>query len=68
MLIVHLQRVNTSQALSLYDKRLRFQFDLRAVSYNRNQLAHGGPIPQNIAQELRDTIIGRRNKPGICIG
>jgi hypothetical protein len=35
------------------------------VSHNRNQLAHGGPITQNIAQELRDTIIGRRGKPGI---
>jgi hypothetical protein len=35
------------------------------ISHNRNKLAHGGSISQNIAQELRDTIIGRRDKPGI---
>lgn len=34
------------------------------VTY-RNRLAHGGPITQNVAQSLRTTIIGNRNKPGI---
>ena len=35
------------------------------VAMNRNKLAHGGPIPQSIAKELRDVIIGRKDKPGI---
>jgi hypothetical protein len=35
------------------------------VAKNRNTLAHGGPIPQSTAQELRDAIIGRKGKPGI---
>ena len=35
------------------------------VSHNRNEIAHGRPISQNIAQELRDAIIGRKGKPGI---
>src|SRR5947209_3422212 len=35
------------------------------VSHNRNELAHAGPISEKIAQQLRDTIIGCRDKVGI---
>lgn len=35
------------------------------VADNRNQLAHSSPIPQVIAQELRDAIIGRKGQTGI---
>src|SRR5262249_47306281 len=35
------------------------------VASNRNELAHGGPISQSIAQEIRDAIIGRKGKSGI---
>ena len=35
------------------------------VSYNRNELAHGGPIPQSTAQKLRDAILGYKGKIGI---
>lgn len=35
------------------------------VAAYRNQLAHGGPVAKSIAQSLRETIIGRRDKLGI---
>lgn len=35
------------------------------VANMRNQLAHGGPIPKDVAQTLRDAIIGRRDTPGM---
>jgi hypothetical protein len=35
------------------------------VAKNRNTLAHSGLIPQSTAQDLRDVIIGRKDKPGI---
>jgi len=35
------------------------------VAVYRNQLAHGGPVAKSIAQSLRETIIGRRDKLGI---
>lgn len=35
------------------------------ISHYRNQLAHGDPIPRNIAQALRETVIGHAGNPGI---
>jgi len=32
---------------------------------HRNALAHGGAISEDIATKLRDSIIGKRNQPGI---
>jgi hypothetical protein len=32
---------------------------------NRNALAHGGPISEDVAIKLRDSIIGKLNQPGI---
>jgi hypothetical protein len=35
------------------------------VAMYRNDLAHGERVDQSIARQLRETIIGRRNSPGI---
>lgn len=35
------------------------------VKEKRNQLAHGNPVPRDLAQSLRDTIIGKRDQPGV---
>jgi len=35
------------------------------VSRSRNELAHGGPISETLAQQLRETILGNKNKVGL---
>ena len=35
------------------------------IVYHRNHLAHGDPVPQSIAEILRNTIIGDREHPGL---
>jgi len=41
------------------------RMDSEHIADNRNKLAHSNPIPQAIAQELRDAIIGHKKKPGV---
>ncbi len=50
--------------ISAFETTLKQMVDEQVAHY-RNELAHGGPISQRIAQKLRDAIIGRKGKPGI---
>jgi hypothetical protein len=50
--------------IPIFEAMLKQMMD-EHVSYNRNEIAYGRPILQNMGQELRDAIMGHRNKPGI---
>lgn len=41
------------------------RFVNKRVVHRRNELAHGEPTPQTVAETLRQTILGERNQPGI---
>ncbi len=50
--------------ISAFEALLKQMVDEHVTS-NRNEIAHGKPIAQSTAQELREAIIGRKGKAGI---
>lgn len=57
--------VQHSGSSSAEFEALIVRFNNEQVKDHRNRLAHGDPIAKQVAQALRESILGNRNQPGI---